>query len=223
MHILILLNIIFLCLQVNLSAVYAKCCLSDAGGDCGDNSSGSPCCGYNKCNGFCCACPGVTVIREVVDLDSTTFTSVITAPAGTIWTCRASHITTWVFPPPSASSKRDAVEPRVLSATTTTAAIDRTPMPTLTTVTTNVPDYRKMSPHFDGMFTDLSQGLEVNGANVISKEQYLGYFGLSNAQAGTQRGQNVLRKFQMHDRNGDGYLTPDEMSLLCDEDGCDEA
>jgi hypothetical protein len=58
MHILILLNIMFLCLQVNLSAVYAKCCLSDAGGDCGDNSSGSPCCGYNKCNGFCCACPG---------------------------------------------------------------------------------------------------------------------------------------------------------------------
>jgi Ca2+-binding EF-hand superfamily protein len=96
-------------------------------------------------------------------------------------------------------------------------------MPTLTTVTKNVPDYRKMSPHFDGMFNDLSQGLKVDGANVVSKEQYLSYFGLSNAQAGTQRGQNVLRKFQTHDRNGDGYLTPDEMSLLCDENGCDEA
>lgn len=84
-----------------------------------------------------------------------------------------------------------------------------------------------MSPHFDANFNDmfhnLSGGRKVDGANVVSKEEYLGYFGLSNAQAGTQRGQNVLRKFQMHDRNGDGYLTPDEMSLLCDEDGCDEA
>ncbi len=58
MLILILLNIIFLCLQFNLPAVYAKCCLADVGGDCGDNSAGTPCCGYNKCNGFCCACPG---------------------------------------------------------------------------------------------------------------------------------------------------------------------
>ncbi len=106
------------------------------------------------------------------------------------------------------------------------AAVNGAPMPTLETVTTKVPDYRKMSPHFDGNFNDmfhnLSGGLKVDGASVVSKEEYLGYFDLSNAQAGSQRGQNVLRKFQMHDRNGDGYLTPDEMSLLCDEDGCDE-
>ncbi|KEF56579.1 uncharacterized protein A1O9_06768 [Exophiala aquamarina CBS 119918] len=97
-----------LILPLLVPSASAKCCQPDAGGDCGDNSGGTPCCGYKKCNGFCCACQGVNIIREEIDtIWSGThylWTSVITAPwspesGWTTWTCRASHVTSWDLPP----------------------------------------------------------------------------------------------------------------------------
>ncbi|KIW20295.1 hypothetical protein PV08_00870 [Exophiala spinifera] len=72
------------------------------------------------------------------------------------------------------------------------------------------------------IFDDLSAGLIVNGTRVVSKDQYLGHFGLSKLHARTVEGQSILQKFLWHDRNGDGYLDADEMMARCDENGCED-
>lgn len=38
--------------------VLAECCDRDSCGRCGDHTQGTPCCGYGKCNIFCCNCDG---------------------------------------------------------------------------------------------------------------------------------------------------------------------
>lgn len=46
---------IFVLAFAALPSVLAFCC---DGPQCADGTSGTPCCGYKKCNIFCCACGG---------------------------------------------------------------------------------------------------------------------------------------------------------------------
>ena len=46
------------CLAALLPLATAACCNASQGGGCADRTGGTPCCGYGKCNIFCCACKG---------------------------------------------------------------------------------------------------------------------------------------------------------------------
>lgn len=204
----------------------------------------------------------VTVIREFVELDkpSTSWTSVITAPPGTTWTCRASHITTWILPSSTSKSKSTSTStstskadgcpcgnenaerdiqlstiPLPSASVTATASATvpgedvlspESPVPT-TFATVKEPRFVSaqnvaMDDDFTEMFSNLNRGFTFKGRKVVSKDQYLEFFGLSDLHSMTPEGEGVLRKFAWHDRDGDGYLDADEMMLRCDEYGCDD-
>jgi len=50
--------VLFAVLLSLVSYVAGACCGADNKNLCGDNTAGTPCCGYGKCNIFCCACKG---------------------------------------------------------------------------------------------------------------------------------------------------------------------
>ncbi|EXJ54722.1 hypothetical protein A1O7_10063 [Cladophialophora yegresii CBS 114405] len=211
--------------QATFSGVYAKCCLSDAGGDCGDNSAGTPCCGYKPCNGFCCACKGVQVIREVIETDKHTWTSVITAPAGTTWTCRASHITTW-YPPPatdvsSGTHKRDVPATMVLRDDGGLVATVTQMVQTATSTSFTRPPYDpEMLAHLQSTFNHVCRGRKHNGVHVIDLDDYFGYFNVTTKRKDSDYAKDVEAKFRAHDINQDGLLTIEEVQLRCGSDGC---
>ena len=45
-------------MQFLVERVSSVCCNSKTPGVCDDDTWGTPCCGYRKCNIFCCACKG---------------------------------------------------------------------------------------------------------------------------------------------------------------------
>lgn len=235
------------------SVAVAKCCLATGENMCYDGSDPTPCCGYGKCNGFCCACPGgkswslccndcapccseltssvVQLIREqVMKEDVTTWTSVMTAPPGTTWTCRHSHITSWDSAHRTKTSKRDVPE---VAAMATVAQDSQDPNATTPSVKNEHPQSmitslplpflytRELLGDMELTFNDLSNGTEVNGTNIVSLEKYLGFFKVADSDKGSQYAQSVAEKFRMHDRDGDGVLTFDEIMRHCDQDGCE--
>ena len=46
------------CLTALLPLATAACCNGDDDVRCADGTRSTPCCGYGKCNIFCCACKG---------------------------------------------------------------------------------------------------------------------------------------------------------------------
>jgi EF-hand domain len=188
--------------------VHAMCCLSDAGGDCGDNSNGTPCCGYKKCNGFCCHCEGVQLIRQEVELKSGTkfYTtiSVITAKPGTTWTCRQDHITKY---PPHLLRNADNLP----TATDGLPASQITPGP----------DFQGRRPppsgHGDRQPPEECDDILMKvsgGSGNVSLEEYLKYFNVSDVDSPMRDA--VIDKFRKHDQDGDGFLTKDEIELMVD-------
>ncbi|KAI1618703.1 hypothetical protein EDD36DRAFT_460342 [Exophiala viscosa] len=109
MHQLTFLNVILLFVSFTLPPADAKCC--DRRGKtwpdlCRDDTPQTPCCGYGKCNAFCCACKGATVIQSTVDYSGTTYVTTITAPSDPVkgqetWTCREGNHLLTVLPPPN--------------------------------------------------------------------------------------------------------------------------
>ncbi|EXJ69624.1 uncharacterized protein A1O5_07660 [Cladophialophora psammophila CBS 110553] len=206
---------------------YAKCCWGDAiKGICGDGSTGTPCCGYKKCNAFCCACPGVSVIREVIEEPGIEWTSVITAPYDSVhstyeeWTCRASHITTWYPPPATERALPEDSATTIFSASEPVATLTGNPQPTFTSVRKHPLDNHQMLSGLQETFDRVSNGKEKNGTSIITLDQYFGFFNVTDNGTETDFGKHVEAKFRAHDRNGDGSLTVEEAQLLCDRDGC---
>lgn len=66
-------------------------------------------------------------------------------------------------------------------------------------------------------FDRVREGGTFLQAKVITLGQYLSFFNVTDIQS--QWGQGVVDKFRAHDRNGDGYLTLDEINLFCDGNG----
>lgn len=157
----------------------------------------------------------------MVDSGHLEWTSVITAPIGTTWTCRASHITTWYPPPTDAVSIQKREQNEDLATGSTTAM----PQPTFTNPPTRMPPTPYYSPdmlaELQSTFNHVCGGHQHNGVGVITLDQYLGFFNVSDEDRGRIFGKNVEAKFRAHDINGDGMLTLDEAKLLCDGDGCD--
>ncbi|KAJ9603107.1 hypothetical protein H2200_012402 [Cladophialophora chaetospira] len=216
--------------QAALQRVYAKCCHEDYWATCGDGTHGTPCCGYKTCNGFCCACQGVEIIREVVYSYQTSptyhtykWTSVITAPAGTTWTCRASHLTTTDPPPQLTSVQAKREEPtkiRLRVEIDLAATVTKAPHTILGRSTAPPPYNAQMLADLKETFTHVCGGRTHNGANVVNLDDYYGYFNVTADQKGTDFAKSVRAKFHTHDINGDGFLTMDEAELLCDSNGC---
>ena len=190
---------------LHVSMVQGKCCNPDAGGDCGDNSAGTPCCGYHKCNGFCCACEGVQIIRQPVDVRSgtkhLTTTSVITAPPWTTWTCREDHITK---DPPTV---RD-----VASATATVIGI---PSPIVTAA--SVFRDRPSGPGYQGPPQPAAECDDIlmrvsGGSGKVTLEQYLHFFNAS--EDNNPRKSVITDMFHNRDVDGNGVLTKDEIEVM---------
>ncbi|KAI1625188.1 hypothetical protein EDD37DRAFT_680349 [Exophiala viscosa] len=242
------LNVAFVCFSFTLPSVDAKCCnhLTKTL-ECGDGTLGTPCCGYGRCNAFCCRCPGVSIFEDTVEYNGTEYQTIVTAPSDPVkgqasWTCRDRHITTTGPPPtttattvtsPTGDGKRSAGDAAVTDFLIRTTAA---PLPTgpatfgpkssLSYLFPSVDLYPSSPEDHDAwadevrVFEDLSGGLQINGTWVVSKEQYLGFFGVSDLEIGSEHGQNVLAKFAMHDINRDGYLNFEETALHCDRHGC---
>lgn len=174
------------------------------------------------------------VIREEVEWQGTKFTTVLTAPSDSVsgqvtWTCRKSHVSTW-YPAPSLVTV-NAVTKRSLDEVSMAQPFEiptMSPRPTpaprfrLAPVDYRYPTLEQRAEQADQaeLFSEVSEGLTMNGTMVVSKEAYLKYFKVSDAEIGTQYGQDVLAKFAMHDLDGDGFLTFAETEMLCDRDGC---
>ncbi|OAP55436.1 hypothetical protein AYL99_10409 [Fonsecaea erecta] len=220
-----ILQSIILALLLWLPGICGKCCREDSGGDCGDNSVGTPCCGYKACNAFCCSCPGVSVIREIIDKSSTEWTSVITAPYDWAhstyeqWTCRASHITTW-YPPPTKRALPEDTVTTILGSGEPVATITKKPQPTLTTMLLHAAYNQDSLAELEETFSSVSRGEKRNGTSVITLDQYFGFFNVADNDTQSAFGKYVEAKFRAHDGNGDGLLTVEEAQLLCDSDGC---
>ncbi|KIX93482.1 uncharacterized protein Z520_10902 [Fonsecaea multimorphosa CBS 102226] len=221
----ILQSIISLFFLLALPGTFAKCCREDSGGDCGDNSVGTPCCGYKACNAFCCSCLGVSVIGEIIDKSTTEWTSVITAPYDSVhstfeqWTCRASHITTWYPPPTKRALPEDAVT-NISNSDKLVATITEKAQPTWTTALLHSAYNQDALVELEETFDFVSKGEKRNGTSIITLEQYFGFFNVSSNGTQTVFGKFVEAKFRAHDKNGDGLLTVEEAQLLCDSDGC---
>jgi hypothetical protein len=187
-----------------IDSVNAKCCRADQGGGCGDNSNGTPCCGYKKCNGFCCACQGVNTIRQEVEVHDSgtkfhTTISIITVPPGTTLTCRADHITK---------------EPFTVTKKATAAAAMVTAAPK--------PGYSNNNPppqapsECDDIFRRVSKG-----AGKITMDDYLEYFGFKGVGDGSDdcaRKGSVVDMFNFRDKDGNGVLTLEEIEEMIDDD-----
>ncbi|OQV01615.1 hypothetical protein CLAIMM_06940 [Cladophialophora immunda] len=218
-------SIVSALLLLVLPGTFAKCCREDAGGDCGDNSIGTPCCGYKACNAFCCACPGVSVIREIIEQGSIEWTSVVTAPYDWAhstfeqWTCRASHVTTWYPPPTKRALPKDSAT-TIFSSGKPVATITAKPHPTLTTVLLHAAYNQETLAELEETFDFVSKGRKRNGTSIITLDQYFSFFNVADNGTETDFGKRVEAKFRAHDKNGDGLLTVEEAQLLCDSDGC---
>ncbi|EXJ90059.1 hypothetical protein A1O3_03127 [Capronia epimyces CBS 606.96] len=83
---------------------------------------------------------------------------------------------------------------------------------------------RELLAEMEHMFNDLSNGTQANSTNVVTLDQYLAFFKVtepSDSDQGNQYAQRVTDKFHMHDRDGDGVVTFGEMMMHCDESGCE--
>jgi len=186
----------------------------------------------------------VSVFQDVVEYNGTEYATIVTAPSDPVngqatWTCRDKHITTTNPPPPTTTvalptgdSKRSPGDATItdLSKRSTVS-----PLPTGPATFGPKSHVSYLFPSVDlygsledrdawaneaQVFDDLSAGLQIDGRLVVSKEQYLEFFGVPETEIGTEQGQNVLAKFAMHDMNGDGYLDFEEAQLHCDRVGC---
>ena len=202
----LLLIMLFLISFLQILPVNAACCLSDAGGDCGDNSAGTPCCGYKKCNGFCCACQGVGIIRQVVEFTGengkpSATTSTITAGSASAWTnpwtCREDHITK--DPPP-----------QIREATGFATSIRATSTGYTSMITTS-PNLRER-PFEPASECDDILVMVSGGSGSVTLEQYLKYFKVTNEHS--PRYQTVSTAFHARDKDNNGVLTKDEIEEL---------
>jgi hypothetical protein len=187
-----------------ITSANAKCCKADHGGDCGDNSNGTPCCGYKKCNGFCCACEGVNTIRQEVEVHDGgtkfhTTISVMTAPPGTFVTCRDDHITKNPF----TTTKKAVVAAAVITTPPKPGYINDEPGP--------------QSPsECDDIFQEVSKG-----AGRITMDDYLDYFGfkgVGDRSDDCARKAAVVDMFKLRDKDGNGVLTLEEIEEMVDDD-----
>ncbi|KAJ9607586.1 hypothetical protein H2200_007664 [Cladophialophora chaetospira] len=231
-------------LQLGLPSVYGKCCqfvlLSDEG--CGDSTPDTPCCGYGKCNGFCCACKGseysllhilqtsltqkffvATVVSSTKVYCGQTKTTYVTAPPGTTWTCRDVHTSTPWATFTCAPGRRDVLATAIGDSELDDSLATSTRMSRPTSLPTFTP------PHYDpqalkdlkARFDHVSGGKTHNGVEAVTLDDYFSFFNITNDQQESPLAKNVAAKFQAHDVNGDGVLTFNEVQLVCDETGCD--
>ncbi|ETI20174.1 hypothetical protein G647_08208 [Cladophialophora carrionii CBS 160.54] len=169
----------------------------------------------------------VQVIREVIEADDHEWTSVITAPVGTTWTCRASHITTW-YPPPteiSSAQKRDVPATTVLrdDDANLVASVTRMARPTISSSFARPPYNPEMLADLQNTFNHVCRGRKHNGVNVIDLDDYFGYFNVTAERRVSDYARDVEAKFRAHDINKDGVLTIEEVQLRCGSDGCMQA
>ncbi len=202
MHISTILPLLLLLISfLNFPVADARCCHSDAGGDCGDNSSGTPCCGYKKCNGFCCACEGVGIIRQEVEQTAEGgkkfyTTSIIIAPVGVTWTCRQDHIT------------KDP--PKIRMAAHATPSDSGTRTATLPIVTA-APHIRERPPRWSSECDDTLKWVS-HGSGRVTPEQYRKYFNVTDEQSDRYKAVDAI--FHARDADNNGVLTQGELAEL---------
>ena len=148
----------------------------------------------------------------------------ITAPPGTTFTCRASHITTWYPAPTSASvdnNKRDLPARTVVSDDSSQGAkITRAPQPSRP-YSSALPSYNaQMVAEFQETFDHMRNGRTSNGVGVVNLDDYYTFFNVTADRRDTIFAKSVEAKFHVHDINGDGLMTMDEGMLRCDASGC---
>ncbi|OCT52222.1 hypothetical protein CLCR_09050 [Cladophialophora carrionii] len=221
MSLLVLLAISLWILQLQLPMVNAKCCWGDIlYNECGDGSFGTPCCGYKKCNAFCCACHGTQVIDEWVSNCGAEFTSYVSALPGTTWTCRDSHVST-ILPcvkhrtPSRPTAMIDSSDDRPI------ATITHMPRPTSPATFAHPLYSPEEFADLEDTFDRVCAGRRHKGRRAFSLDQYFGFFNVTDTQKGGPYANSVEGKFRAHDLDGDGMLTFDEIQLVCDADGCD--
>ncbi|KAK4938499.1 hypothetical protein LTR10_021031 [Elasticomyces elasticus] len=172
----------------------------------------------------------VTVIESTVSYSGTTYVTTLTAPSDPVngqktWTCREGNLLLTVSPPPTTVFVQPTTVTVTLPATETPPSERPSVSPPPTALPVQAVDYPSLEER-DALadqiqlFEDVSGGLQINGTSVVSKEQYLGFFNVPEAEIGGHYGQNVLAKFAMHDLDGDGVLSFDETQLHCGGDGC---
>ncbi len=64
-------------------------------------------------------------------------------------------------------------------------------------------------------------GRKHNGAEVVTLDDYFGFFNVTGDHQGSDFSKSVAAKFRAHDVNGDGMVDFDEAQLYCDADGCE--